>query len=87
MLSVLVVIFNPPPTRNHGACSGARVHSDSWGGADATYDLLAYDVDHFAWQYQDFLPCFAGGNFGGDDTPSSVNTPSVAKNCVAVGVL
>lgn len=63
------------------------MHSDSWGGADATYDSLAADVDLFAWQNQDFLPCFAAGNFGYTEKDSTLTAPSVAKNCVAVGTL
>ncbi len=64
---------------------GARVHSDSWGTADATYDSLAADMDRFAWAYQDFLPVVAAGNFGYREQDSTLTSPAVAKNCVAVG--
>lgn len=66
-------------------CRGARVHSDSWGTADATYDSLAADMDRFAWAYQDFLPVVAAGNFGYREQGSTLTSPAVAKNCVAVG--
>ncbi|BDA48510.1 probable serine protease/ABC transporter B family protein tagD [Coccomyxa sp. Obi] len=64
---------------------GARVHSDSWGTADAVYDSLAADMDRFAWAYQDFLPVVAAGNFGYREEDSTLTSPAVAKNCVAVG--
>lgn len=67
------------------ACRGARVNSDSWGTADATYDSLAADMDRFAWAYQDFLPVVAAGNFGYREQDSTLTSPAVAKNCVAVG--
>lgn len=66
-------------------CRGARVHSDSWGTADATYDSLAADLDRFAWAYQDFLPVVAAGNFGYREQDSTLTSPAVAKNCIAVG--
>lgn len=61
------------------------MHSDSWGTADATYDSLAADMDRFAWAYQDFLPVVAAGNFGYREQDSTLTSPAVAKNCVAVG--
>lgn len=69
----------------HALVRGARVHSDSWGTADATYDSLAADLDRFAWAYQDFLPVVAAGNFGYREQDSTLTSPAVAKNCVAVG--
>jgi hypothetical protein len=42
---------------------GARVHSDSWGSEDSSYDSLAWDVDAFTWNNPDFLPVFASGMF------------------------
>ena len=64
-------------------CRGARVHSDSWG--TSAYDAYAYDVDLFAWYYQNFLPVFAAGNFGYEEVDSTISSPAVAKNCLAVG--
>jgi hypothetical protein len=49
------------------------------------YDSLAADLDLFAWTYQDFLPVVAAGNFGQDEQDSTLTSPAVAKNCVAVG--
>jgi hypothetical protein len=34
---------------------------------------------------QDFLPVFAAGNLGESELPSSLSSPAVAKNCLAVG--
>jgi len=62
------------------------VHSDSWGSsAEGTYDSMAIDFDIFAWNYQDFLPVVAAGNFGAQDTDSTVSSPSTSKNCLSVG--
>ena len=33
----------------------------------------------------DFLPVFAAGNLGESELPSTLSSPAVAKNCVAVG--
>ena len=34
---------------------------------------------------QDFLPVFAAGNLGASEMPSTLSSPAVAKNCIAVG--
>ncbi len=68
-------------------CRGARIHSDSWGTGSSAYDALAYDVDLFAYVYQDFLPVFAAGNLGYEEVDSTVSSPSVSKNCLSVGEL
>lgn len=72
-------------TRLHVSCRGARVTSDSWGTSSATYDAYAYDVDLFAWYFQGFLPVYAAGNFGYEEIDSTISSPAVAKNCLAVG--
>lgn len=61
------------------------VSSESWGTASAEYDAIAYDVDLFAWRYQNFLPAFAAGNLGYLAVDTTVTSPAVAKNCLAVG--
>jgi len=38
-----------------------------------------------AQAHQDFLPVFAAGNLGESELPSSLSSPAVAKNCLAVG--
>ncbi|GMH38149.1 hypothetical protein BSKO_06033 [Bryopsis sp. KO-2023] len=66
---------------------GARIHSDSWGSDSPVYDVLSAEVDKFTWEHPDFLPIFAGGNYG-ELSPKYVTTvtsPAVAKNCLAVG--
>ena len=78
---------NEPPIVDVMFYRGARIHSDSWGTDSSAYDALAYDVDLFAYVYQDFLPVFAAGNLGAEEVDSTVTSPSVAKNCMSVGEL
>ena len=62
------------------------MHSDSWGTANVVaYDGLASDFDEFTNLRQDFVPVVAAGNFGYQDVDSTVTSPAVAKNCIAVG--
>jgi hypothetical protein len=62
---------------------GARIHSNSWGSTENSYDSYAAGVDGFMWQHPDFLIVFAAGNSG--PGASSVTFPGTAKNCVTVG--
>ncbi len=62
---------------------GARIHSNSWGGSENSYDSYAAGVDDFMWNHQDFLIVFAAGNSG--SAASSVTYPGTAKNCITVG--
>ena len=62
---------------------GARVHSNSWGGGENTYDTYCVDVDNFMWGHPEFLIVFAAGNSG--PGASTVTLPGTAKNCVTVG--
>ncbi|HEX8251339.1 MAG TPA: S8 family serine peptidase, partial [Pyrinomonadaceae bacterium] len=71
---------------------GARIHSNSWGGGDAgAYDTQCTDLDSFVWEHKDFLILVAAGNSGLNNLPNqgiepmSIDSPSIAKNCVAVG--
>ncbi|MBI3449669.1 MAG: S8 family serine peptidase [Acidobacteria bacterium] len=78
--------------------TGARIHSDSWGGAchDAfgtcipgctlPYDSFARDADLAMWTYPDLLMVIAAGNAGQFcPAPISVNSPGIAKNVVTAG--
>ena len=78
--------------------SGARIHSDSWGGAchdiygscipgcTMPYDSFARDADLAMWTYPDLLMVLSAGNAGGFcPAPISVGTPAIAKSPVAVG--
>ncbi|OLD66379.1 MAG: hypothetical protein AUI52_04485 [Acidobacteria bacterium 13_1_40CM_2_68_10] len=78
--------------------SGARIHSDSWGGAcyDALgncipgctmpYDSFARDADLAMWTYPDLLLVLAAGNAGEFcPPPLAVGTPANAKSPLAVG--
>jgi len=62
---------------------GARIHSNSWGGSDNTYDSYCVTIDNFMWSNPDFLIVFAAGNAG--PSSSTVGFPGTAKNCITVG--
>ncbi len=62
---------------------GARIHSNSWGGSENSYDTYAAGVDDFMWSHPDFLVVFAAGNSG--SASSTVTYPGTAKNCITVG--
>ncbi len=63
--------------------AGARIHSNSWGGSENSYDSYAQGVDSFMWNNKDFLIVFAAGNAG--PGASTVSYPGTAKNCITVG--
>ncbi len=78
--------------------SGARIHSDSWGGAcyDAlggcipgctiAYDSFARDADLAMWAHPDLLLVLAAGNAGEFcPPPIAVGTPANAKSPLSVG--
>lgn len=62
---------------------GARVHTNSWGSTDNTYDAMANQTDTFMWNHKDFLIFYANGNSGPD--AGTMGTPATSKNIVAVG--
>ncbi|MBD3347966.1 MAG: S8 family serine peptidase [Candidatus Eisenbacteria bacterium] len=62
---------------------GARIHSNSWGGTENSYDSYASTVDNFMWSNPDFLIVFAAGNAGSGS--GTVGYPGTAKNCITVG--
>jgi len=61
------------------AGTGARVHSNSWGGGSTAYNQWCVDIDKFMYDDEDELVVFAVINFGG------VKNPENAKNVLAVG--
>ena len=65
--------------------AGARIHSNSWGDDDNTYNVDARAVDTFVAAHRDFLIMFAAGNSGPYD--STVGSPATAKNLISVGAL
>jgi hypothetical protein len=80
--------------------SGARIHSDSWGGAcydifgscipgcTMPYDSFARDADLAMWTFPDLLMVLSAGNAGQFcPAPLAVGTPGIAKNPVTVGSL
>lgn len=78
--------------------NGARVHSNSWGGAcynpfgecipgcTAPYDSYARDADLAMWSHPDLLVVVGAGNAGGlCPAPVAIGTPAVAKSPLVVG--
>jgi subtilisin family serine protease len=76
--------------------NGARIHSDSWGGAtEGLYATESRSVDMFVWNNRSMLVVFAAGNEGSDFDWSiesdgvinldSLSSPGTAKNCLTVG--
>lgn len=70
--------------------AGARIHSDSWGTGQNTYDSTAQSVDRFMWNNNDMTILFAAGNDGdanrdGQTDYNSLSSPSTAKNAITVG--
>lgn len=72
---------------------GARIHSNSWGGGvPGQYNAYCEDLDEFVWEHRDCLVVVAAGNEGADSKPpesgialTSIDSPAIAKNCLAVG--
>ena len=64
--------------------TGARVHSNSWGGSNELYGEMDQEVDQYMYDHPDFLVLFAAGN-SGEDGLSSVGSPGKSKSCVTVG--
>lgn len=72
---------------------GARVHTNSWGGARdfGAYDAFARQVDEYTFKNQEMLVLFAAGNSGTDANKDgridsgSMSSPGTAKNCLTVG--
>ena len=66
--------------------TGVRVHSNSWGGGDNTYDATARSVDAFVHAHPDFLALFANGNQG-EAGDGSVSSPATAKSIISVAAI
>jgi hypothetical protein len=80
--------------------NGARVHSNSWGGAcydqlgncvpgcTMPYDSYARDADLAMWSHPDLLIVTAAGNGGAFcPPPVSIGTPATAKSVLTVGAV
>ena len=72
--------------------AGARVHSNSWGGAAAgDYTVDSVNTDTFVWSHRDMLISFSAGNEGVDANSDGVidndstGSPATAKNVLTVG--
>ncbi|MEK2645787.1 S8 family serine peptidase [Bdellovibrio sp. BCCA] len=72
---------------------GARIHTNSWGGARTfgAYDNFAIQVDEWLYANPDMLILFAAGNSGADKNKdgridaNSMASPGTAKNVLTVG--
>lgn len=72
---------------------GARIHTNSWGGARTfgAYDNYAVQVDEWMWANPDMTILFAAGNSGADKNKdgrideNSMASPGTAKNIITVG--
>jgi hypothetical protein len=72
---------------------GARIHTNSWGGARTAgaYDNFAVQVDEWLYANPDMLVLFAAGNSGADKNKdgridaNSMASPGTAKNVMTVG--
>jgi len=72
--------------------TGARIHTNSWGGnANGIYTIYSQYVDQFMWDHPDILILFSAGNSGTDSNGDgvvdldSMGSPATAKNCISVG--
>ena len=72
--------------------AGARLHSNSWGGAVAgDYTVDSANADNFVWNHRDMLISFSAGNEGIDSNSDGVidndstGSPATAKNVLTVG--
>eukprot|EP00604_Paraphysomonas_vestita_P002812 CAMPEP_0174818882 /NCGR_PEP_ID=MMETSP1107-20130205/1813_1 /TAXON_ID=36770 /ORGANISM="Paraphysomonas vestita, Strain GFlagA" /LENGTH=431 /DNA_ID=CAMNT_0016031437 /DNA_START=818 /DNA_END=2110 /DNA_ORIENTATION=+ len=64
--------------------AGAKLHSNSWGGAFNAYDEDTLKMDGYLVDHQDFLAVFAAGNEGNEGY-YSIGDPAVSKNILTVG--
>ncbi len=71
---------------------GARVHSNSWGSAQAgAYTIDSANTDDFMWNNPDMAITFSAGNEGYDFDldgvvdADSLGSPATAKNVITVG--
>jgi PKD repeat protein len=73
--------------------AGARIHTNSWGGAGSSgeYNANSQQTDQFAWTHPDFTILFSAGNTATDGDgdgvvdADSILAPGTAKNCITVG--
>ena len=61
----------------------ARIHSNSWGGNQDSYDQQASDADNVTWLHKDYIVLFAAGNSGPNS--QTLGSPGTAKNVITVG--
>ena len=62
----------------------ARIHSNSWGSLNNSYDSYSQAADEFIWNHTDMLVLFAAGNDGKNGS-YTVGSPATAKNILAIG--
>jgi hypothetical protein len=62
--------------------TGARLHSNSWGG-NYWYDSFCLETDDYMYQNQEMLALFAAGNEGQYGTRTTLS-PGISKNVLSV---
>ena len=67
--------------------TNAYIHSASWGGTLNVYNTTSQALDEWCWNHPDFLPVFAAGNDGTNDTIHTICCQAAAKNVLAVGAV
>lgn len=87
----MYILLNQAYTNQNGK-TGARIHSDSWGGKYmGKYMDNENRLDKFMFEHPDMLVVVAAGNNAVDANKDgvadldSLNSPSSAKNCLTVG--
>ncbi|HEX2997293.1 MAG TPA: S8 family serine peptidase, partial [Anaerolineales bacterium] len=72
--------------------AGARVHSNSWGSAQAgDYTVDSANADSFVWTNRDMMITFSAGTEGIDANSNgvvdndSIGSPATAKNVLTIG--
>jgi hypothetical protein len=78
-------LFGPPGLVYNDPLAPVRIHSDSWGGTENTYDITARMVDQFVWSHPDITILFAAGNCATACGPGTIGAPGTAKDIVTVG--
>ena len=67
--------------------AGARIITNSWGSTPEStfYDFGVTTMDEFIYENDDVLVLVAAGDRGNGGGSSTINSPAVSKNCIAVG--
>jgi len=72
---------------NYAYNAGARIHTNSWGTSDNSYDSDAASLDDFLYDHPLLTVLVAAGNGGSEEGAAAytVGSPATAKNVITVG--